>query len=670
MSKKKRGRFHHIRQKFPKRMQKKLVMLFIAIVLAFAGLIGKITHINATNGEKYTKIVLDQLKYNSRTIPFRRGDIIDRNGTVIATSERVYNVVLDSYVMLYQKEGEERENAVREVKEVLGECFDIEASVIDEIVSERPDSRYNVLIKKVSYADAQEYKALIAETYKDKNNKDQYKYPNSRSSIWLEEDYIRAYPYSTLAADVIGFTVAGNVGNGGIEATYNDVLNGTDGREYGYLDTDSSLERTVKEAMDGKTVVSTIDIALQSIVEKHIVAFNEAHKNEAREGEGSKNTAVIVMNPNTGEILAEASYPNYDLNNPRDLTKYYSEESIDAMSSEEKLEKLNQLWRNFCVSDSYEPGSVAKTFTIATGLENGTLSGGETYNCTGSMRVGGWTISCHKTEGHGIQTLSDGIANSCNVVMMRVVAAIGVDEFCKYQSVFSFGQETGIDLPGEAVGLLYDQERMDSASLASNSFGQNFNNTMTQMVAGFASLINGGNYYEPHIVKQIQDQNGNVVENKDPVLLKRTVSAETSELMKQYMKQTMITGTGKTAKVEGYSIGAKTGTAEKHPRDHKSYLLSFMGFAPAENPEVLIYVVIDEPNVAKQDTSKYVLDLSREIMAEIFPYLGIPMVEGYVPPEPVEDTLTSEDSADVSEDNTEAPTDSVEIQEGNAGVTE
>lgn len=651
MSKRKRNRFQSIRQKFPKRMQKKLVMLFIAIVLAFTGLVGKITHINATNGEKYTKIVLDQLKYNSRTIPFRRGDIVDRNGTVIATSERVYNIVLDSYVMLYQKEGDEKDEAIREVKEVLQQCFGIEASVIDEIVSERPDSRYNVLMKKVSYSDAQGYKALIAETYQDENGKDQYKYPNSRSSIWLEEDYIRSYPYSTLASDVIGFTVAGNVGNAGIEAAYNDTLNGTDGREYGYLDTDSSLERTVKEAVDGKTVVSTIDIALQSIVEKHILAFNEAHKNEARVGEGSKNTAVIIMNPNNAEILAEASYPNYDLNNPRDLSKYYSESAIESMKSEEKLDALNQIWRNFCVSDIYEPGSVAKPFTIATGLENGTLSGGETYNCTGSMKVGGWTISCHKKEGHGIQTLSDGIANSCNVVMMKAIAAIGVEEFCKYQSVFGFGQETGIDLPGEAVGLLYDQERMDAASLASNSFGQNFNNTMTQMVAAFASIINGGNYYEPHVVKQIQDQNGNVIENKDPVLLKKTISEETCELMKQYMKQTMTTGTGKNAQVEGYSIGAKTGTAEKHPRDHKSYLLSYMGFAPAENPEVLVYIVIDEPNVAKQDTSQYVTNLAREIMAEVFPYLGITMDENYVPETPEENT-----ESQIPVENTDAQT--------------
>lgn len=622
MSRRKRRRFQYIRQKFPKRMQKKLVMLFVAIVLAFVGLIGKVTHINATNGEKYTKIVLDQQQYNSRTIPFKRGDIVDRNGTTIATSERVYNVILDAKVMLSSDKEETKATTVSQVKEVLETAFGIENSVVDEIIEENPDGRYNILKKKVSYADAQGYAALIEETYVDEDGKEHRKYPYV-SSIWLEEDYIRSYPYSTLASDVIGFTVAGNVGNAGIEASYNDILNGTDGREYGYLDTDSSLERTVKEAINGKTVMSTIDISLQSIVEKHILAFNEAHKNEARDGEGSTNTAVIIMNPNTGEILAEASYPNYDLNNPRDLYVYYSEEAIEAMSSEEKLNALNQLWRNFCVSDIFEPGSTVKPFTIATGLENGTLAGGETYNCTGSMEVGGWTIDCHKREGHGIQTLSDGIANSCNVVMMKVVSAIGVEEFCKYQSIFGFGQETGIDLPGEAIGLLYDIGSMDASSLATNSFGQNFNVTMTQMVAAFSSLINGGNYYQPRVVKQILDENGNVIENKDPVLLKKTISEESSKMLRSYMKQTMTEGTGKNAQVPGYSIGAKTGTAEKHPRGEGNYVLSYMGFAPAENPEVLVYVVIDEPNVSKQDTSALVTDLAREIMAEAFPYLGI-----------------------------------------------
>lgn len=623
----KRGRkTSYLRQRFPKRMQKKLVALFVTIVLAFVGLVGEVTRINAKNGEKYTKIVLDQQQYNSRVIPFKRGDILDRNGTVIATSERVYNVILDCYVMMSAKKEEDRQAKIDHVKIALQESFEIAPDAIDKVIENDPSDRYEILKRKVSYEQAVTYK----ETYGDLD------------CIWLEEDYIRYYPYDALASDLIGFTVSGNVGNAGIEAAYNSILNGTDGREYGYLDADATFERTVKEAVNGYTVVSTIDITLQSIIEKHIRAFNEEHKNEVRPGEGSKNTAVIIMNPNTGEILAEASYPNFDLNNPRDLTAYYSQEEIAAMTSQEELDALNQIWRNFCVSDAFEPGSTVKPFTVAAGLECGTLKGGETYNCTGSVTVveGTKPVSCNKRVGHGTQNLSDGIANSCNVVMMRIVGAMGKEEFCKYQSVFGFGAETGIDLPGEAAGLLYDYESMRPLDLATNSFGQNFTVTMTQMVAATASLINGGNYYKPHVVKQIQDENGNVIENKDSLLLKKTVSEETSQMLRKYMKQTMTEGTGRNAQVEGYSIGAKTGTAEKLPRGEGTHILSYMGFAPAENPEVLVYVVIDEANVKDQDTSKYVTDLSREIMAEAFPYLGIPMDPNYVPKESVEQVET------------------------------
>ena len=331
------------------------------------------------------------------------------------------------------------------------------------------------------------------------------------------------------------------------------------------------------------------------------------------------------MNPNTGEILAEASYPNYDLNNPRDLSKYYSEDALAKMKEEEKLNILNKLWNNFCVSDTYEPGSTAKPFTMAAALESGTLGGNETYKCKGYTVVAGHTIRCSNYRSHGTETLSDVIANSCNVAMISIADSLGAKAFCKYQGYFSFGQKTGIDLPGEAEtsGLIYSAEDMGPVELATNAFGQGFNVTMTQMVAAFSSLINGGNYYQPHIVKQIQDENGNVIENKNPVLLKKTVSEETSEMLRAYMKQTMTSGTGQNAQVKGYSIGGKTGTAEKLPRGNGKYLLSFIGFAPAENPEVLIYVVIDEPNVEKQATSQLVTDLSREIMEEAFPYLNI-----------------------------------------------
>lgn len=623
MAERKRKKSKGIRQKFLRRMKEKLVLLFGAIILAFVGLIARTTYINATNGEQYTKIVLDQQEYNSRLIPFKRGDILDRNGTVIATSERVYNVILDAYVMLSKDDKTDRETIVQ-VKEAVAQCFDIDGAVIDEVIQERPSSRYVILAKKVSYTQAQEFEALKKETYENEDGKKVKKYPYI-SCIWLEDDYIRSYPYGTLASDVIGFTVSGNVGNAGIEASYNSILNGTDGREYGYQDTDASLERTVKNAINGQTAVSTIDITLQSIVEKHILAFNEEHKNEVRSGEGSTNTAVIIMNPNTAEILAEASYPNFDLNNPRDLTKYYSESAIEEMTDEEKLTAMQKLWKNFCVSDTFEPGSTIKPFTMAAALEDGTLAGNEWYTCTGYRVIAGTRIRCNNRNGHGAQSLSDGIANSCNCVLMDVAASLGAKEFCRYQEVFGFGQKTGIDLPGEAdtTGLVYSAEKMGPVELATNSFGQGFNVTMTQMVSGFASLINGGNYYKPHVVKQIRDENGNVVENINPVLLKKTISEETSDLLKTYMKKTMTDGTGRNAQVEGYSMGGKTGTAQKLPRGNGNYVLSYMGFAPAENPEVLVYVIIDEPNTNPQANSRLVTTLARNIMEEAFPYLNI-----------------------------------------------
>lgn len=588
-------------------MQRKLVMLFMIVILVFVVLIGRITYINVTKGSSYTKVVLDQQNYNSRVISFKRGDILDRNGTKIATSERVYNVILDVAVMT------DKEQYIEPTKKVLKKCFGIDESVVDDLIENHPKSRYSVLAKGIDYETAQKFKKI---------DEDNEKYPNVRG-IWLEEDYTRTYPYNSMASDVIGFVYDGNQGAIGIESAYNDILNGTDGREYGYFDSKSSVERTVKPAKNGNTVVSTIDVTLQNIVEKCILDFNQEHASDGNPG--SKNTAVMIMNPNTGEILAEASYPNFDLNNPRDLSLLYSEDEWKNMSDKDQLNAMNDLWRNFCVSDAYEPGSTMKPFTIAAGLETGALTGDETYYCGGSKTVQGTPISCAHKDGHGTETTQDALAYSCNVALMDMGLKIGVDNFTRYQHIFGFGEYTGIDLPGEAStsGLLYSADKMTDIDLATNSFGQNFNVTMTQMLSAFCSLINGGSYYEPHIVKQIQDEDGNVIETKDPVLLRRTVSSETSSTLRQYMKATMDYGTGKSAQVEGYEIGAKTGTAEKLPRGNGKYLLSYIAFAPVENPEIAIYVIIDEPNTDAQANSSLVLGLSKSIMEEAFPYLGI-----------------------------------------------
>lgn len=600
-----RPRKNKFRKKFTKLMQKKLVLLFAGIVLAFALLVGRITYINAFNGDKYSKIVLDQQQYQSRTIPFKRGDIVDRNGTKLATSQRVYNVILDAKVM------NSDEKYVDPTIQVLTDCFGLDKSDVEDQVEENPNSRYLIMKKGVSYEKAQEF---------EKIDEDDENYPNV-NGIWLEEDYVRTYPYNTLASDVIGFTVSGNVGSNGIEASYNSILNGTDGREYGYLSEDSSYEKTVKEAQNGDTVVSTIDLQVQSVVEKYITQFNE--ENRSGTTLGSKNTAVMVMNPQNGEILAEASYPNYDLNNPRDLTKLHTEEELAALSDEEKVKELNSLWNNFCISSGYEPGSTFKPFTISEGLDLGVLTGDESYVCNGVLHVGDHDIHCSNRDGHGTQSLKVALENSCNVALMQIGSAIGKEQFVRYQQLFGFGQSTGIDLPGEAAGLLYSLEDMDSSTLATNAFGQNFNVTMTQLAASFCSLINGGNYYEPHVVKQIQDENGNVTENKDPVLVRHTISKETSDIIKDYMLGVVEEGTAKTAAVEGYDVGGKTGTAEKLPRGNGKYLVSFIGYAPQENPQVMVYVVIDEPNVDNQANSKLATTMASQIMTEILPYLGV-----------------------------------------------
>lgn len=612
--KKKKDRFEFLKKKFPKRMQGKLVMLFMAILLAFVVLIGRITYINATRGSGYTKIVLDQQEYSSRTIPFKRGDIVDRNGTKIATSERVYNVILDVYVM------SDKEEYLEPTVEVLVDCFGLDKEEVLETIKENEGSRYVVMTKGIDYETAKAF---------EKIDEDEKNYPNVKG-IWLEEDYKRTYPYGSLACDVIGFSVSGNVGAIGLESAYNDVLNGTDGREYGYFADKSSVERTVKAAKNGNTVVSTIDVTLQSIVEQHILEFNEEHKGEADASKlGSQNTAVIIMDPNTGEILAMASYPDFDLNNPRDLSLLYSDEEWDAMTDEEQLDAMNELWRNFCISDAYEPGSVMKPFTVAAGLETNSITGNEGYQCDGYLHVGDNDIACHNRDGHGWQSVQDAVANSCNVALMKIAESIGVENFVRYQHIFGFGEYTGIDLPGEAYTeeLLYDEETMKPVDLATNSFGQCFNVSMIQMASAFSSLINGGYYYEPHIVKQIQDEDGKVIETRDPVLLRKTISEETCQQLKPYLKAVLEYGTAKDIKVEGYDIAGKTGTAEKLPRGNGKHLISFMGFAPVENPEVLVYVVIDEANVADQSSGRMVRELAQKIMADAFPYLGITTIE-------------------------------------------
>ena len=586
-------------------------------------------YIEYTSGEKYEKIVLSQQEYDSTIIPYRRGDIVDTKGTILATSTDVYNVILDCKVLTNDEKNLEPTIAA------LVQCFpELNSETLHQLVKENPNKQYNVLLKKLPYETIQPFIALQEDT---KNN------PNIKG-VWFEKEYIRKYPYGSIGSSVIGFTTSGNVGMAGIENSYNSTLNGINGREYGYLNSDNNFEKTIKNAKDGNVVVSTIDLHIQSIVEQKIAQFQADNTNVAREGSGSKNTAVLVMNPQNGEILAMAQYPNYDSSNPRDLSAYYTPEQLAGMSDEDKLNALNALWQNYCVTHTYEPGSTAKPFTVAAGLETGTLTGNETYLCDGSEQISGHTIHCVNRNGHGMETIREAMMNSCNDALMQMSYSIGVDNFVEYQKVFGFGQRTNIDLPGEGRtdSLIYTADNMTAVDLATNSFGQNFNTTMVQLGSAFCSIINGGNYYQPHVVKKITDANGNTIETKDDMLIKQTISETTSETLKGYLYSTVSEGgTGKYAKVNGYSMGGKTGTAQKVPRGQGNYLVSFIGYAPQEKPQLMVYVVVDEPNAEDEAHSSYAQGIAKDIFAEVLPYLNIYPDQPLIPEEemPVNPTL-------------------------------
>lgn len=608
-------------RKFKLWMQKKLVILFFLVLLAFVGLSVKLFYIGKNNGREYEKQVLSQQQYDSITLPFKRGDILDKNGTILATSERVYNLIVDAKLVL------EKEDYVQPTVSALQSCFpslnqtELTKYLNDNQAKEKNQrAQYKIFLKQLTYEEIEPFLNLEEDKEKGVNIK----------GVWFEKEYRRYYPNGSLASDVIGFITEENKGTFGLEEFYNDTLNGSTGREYGYLNDDSILERTIKPAVDGYTIVGTIDANVQSIAEKYLNKFMEEYRDNAREGAGANNAACIMMEINTGNVLAMASAPGFDLNDPKNINALYKPEEIKTMEEDGTIyEAYNKLWRNYCISDTYEPGSTIKPFTVASALDIGAITGNETYLCTGKREIGGWPIACHNTYGDGELTVKQAIEKSCNVALMYIAEAEGKVNFCNYQHNFNFGLKTNIDLTGEArtAGLLYPVEKMGSTELATCSFGQGFNVTMIQMITGFCSLINGGNYYEPHMVSKIIGQDGSTVRSIEPRVLKQTVSPSVSKKIIDYCNGVVIDGTGKTARPAGYAIGGKTGTAETLPRDNREYVVSFMGYAPADNPQVAIYVVVDRPNVAMQDDAKYATKLVRSILTEALPYLGIFMTE-------------------------------------------
>lgn len=616
------------RKKINHQMKGKLAGLFGAVLLALVCLLGRITYINATNGDKYKKQVLTQAqqKFENDVLPAKRGNIYDRNGNILATSNKVYNVILDCKTV--NSDPDYVEPTIRALKEILGIDKEKVRSLLSD--SRTSQSQYQILLKQLSMDKKKEFEAYTTVEEDSPLSDTEKKERGNVKGVWFEEDYLRSYPFKSLACDTIGFTLARDVADVGIESYYNSTLMGADGRQYGYFNSQSDVEQTIIEPVDGKNIVTTLDVGIQQIVEKYVNGFKKKM--------GAKNIGVVVQDPNTGEILAMDAGDRYDLNDPRDLSSLYSEEEIKAMNDEETVTALNAMWNNFCVTDAFEPGSVVKPIVMAGALEKGSIAEGDNFVCDGGQAFGANNNTFIKCavypDSHGTEDLMHVIANSCNDGMMQIAEKMGAEQFIKAQSLFNFGSRTGIDLPNEGSGIIHTMDTMGETELACSAFGQGYTCTMLQEINAMSSVINGGYYYQPHLVKEIQDSNGSTVKTVEPVLLKQTISSEISAAIRSYMEDSVIEGTSRHSKVQGYSSGGKTGTAEKFPRGNKKYLVSFITFAPVEEPQVIVYVVVDEPNAEEQADSKYPQYIAQGILSELLPYLNVEpdeAEEGVVP---------------------------------------
>ena len=643
-------------------MQEKLMVGFVFLILLFAVLSSVIFGMVRKNSEEYSRIVLGQRQsgYGSRSIQARRGDILDRNGTILATSEKVYNLIVDPRAITSRSDDRYEKAVVDALREYFkgDERVDTVSSLLEEQkkLSTGKKSAYFKFKEDMSFDEKDAFQKFMDEknaAYRKSGNKYEIK------GLSFEDKYKRSYPYKELACNVIGFSSQDNSGGtGGVEQYYNNDLIGTNGREYGYLDSDTKLQSVIREASDGDSIVTTLNFNIQRTVEKYLQEWQ-------KEDVGSKMAAAIVMNPKNGEILAMASTNQFDLNHPRDLDKTLypdallteygkkealkkykrehdgkeiSEDALSTVYTPEEISSLgaqvawNQMWRNVAVSDTYEPGSTAKPFTIAGALEENAIVPSTQFTCDGYIKISDgvhtWTIRCHKRDGHGTLDAEQALMQSCNVYLMDTAFQEGAENFVKYQHIFGFGEKTGIDLPGEAdtKDLIYTADTLGKTSLATNSFGQNYNVSMIQMAAGFSSIVNGGSYYKPHVVKQILNANGTVIKDVEPELVRVTNSKSTSDFLKEALYQTVEQGTGRPAKIQGYHVGGKTGTAQKLPRSEKNYLVSFCGCAPVEDPELLVYVIVDTPNLEgeAQASASFATKIEQKIMKDALQFLNIP----------------------------------------------
>ena len=641
------------------------LLMIVLGVCTFLALFWKLYDLQINRHDEMWERAVDQ-QTRSATVPASRGTIYDCNGYMLAvssTAEEV-NISPKEIAAVVEKQKQSIEDAKAKAAEKgqtytapelrdqtyiargLSRILEVDQTRIEERMT-KTDSMYENIRKKVEQTQADEVRRFINGEIDEEGNEVPKEQRKKLQGVWMNPDSKRIYPYSSLGANVIGFVNADNKGGVGLEAKYDSELEGTAGMTVAAKNAAGTEllyqgYEQIFDAENGDNLVLTMDVNVQAALEKGVEAM--VKKFDAKNG-----ATGIVMNVNTGAIVGMASYPNYDLNDYGTLyddalkakleatlaaleaqrMTYSTEEEYEAAVSAAESGAMQTQWRNKCIDSTYEPGSTFKPITLASGLEEGVINMNSTFNCTGSVKVGKWTIHCSKKGGHGLQTLEKAVGNSCNPAFINIGQRLGGETLYEYMKAFGLTEPTGVDMIGEAKGIISKTSLMnDAASLASYSFGQTFNVTPLELIRAQAACVNGGYLYTPYIVDQVLDDEGNVIGQHDSTPIRQVISEETSAKVRQCLEYVVAQGTGKNGQVAGYRIGGKTGTADKTETRNttKEIVVSFMCFAPADDPQYIMLLTMDTPS---RTTGTYpsggnmVAPTASSIMAEILPYLGI-----------------------------------------------
>ena len=561
--------------------RQKIVIVFFACLFIFLLLLGRLTWLMVADSVYYTEKARE-LHERERSIKAARGRILDAGGKVIADNKTVCTIsVIHSQITDPEK-----------VIEVLSRELELSADFVRKRVEK--------------YSSIERIKSNVDKELGDRIRE------YDLDGVKVDEDYKRYYPYGKLASKVLGFTGGDNQGIIGLEVKYEDYLKGTDGTiltvtDAGGVEIEEAGENRV-EPVDGNDLYISLDMNIQS--------YADQLARQVMETKEADRVSILVMNPKNGEILAMADVPEFDLNHPYEIGEEYG-----SVSEEKKQEILNGIWRNGCINDTYEPGSTFKVITAAAGLEEGVVTVEDTFFCPGYIMVEDRRIRCHKTTGHGSETFVDGTKNSCNPVFITVGLRIGVDRYYHYFKQFGLLQKTGIDLPGEAGTIMHKKEDMKAVELATVSFGQSFQITPIQLAATVSSIVNGGNRITPHFGVRSMNKDKTQIKNFSYPVTEHIVSEETSATMRMILEQVVESGSGKNGYVEGARVGGKTATSQTLPRGSGRYIASFLGFAPADDPEVLALAIIHNPQGVYYG-GQIAAPVVRQLFENILPYLG------------------------------------------------